>query len=158
MSINVEVAVAGVLDEHVVVIEQAIGAALERFNAADAEVSVVLCDDAEIHALNKEWRGVDAPTDVLSFPMEEDLADEPGRELAVDEPRLLGDIVISLPRAQEQAMEYGHSLQRELAFLAVHGTLHLLGFDHQDDDEQLEMRQQEEAVLSALGLVRNTLE
>ncbi|MGI6541765.1 MAG: rRNA maturation RNase YbeY [Limnochordia bacterium] len=158
MSIDIEVAVAGVKEEYIVVIEQAIGAVLERFNADDAEVSVVLCDDAAIHALNKEWRGVDASTDVLSFPMEEGIADEPGRELVEYEPRLLGDIVISWPRAQAQAEEYGHSVKRELAFLAVHGCLHLLGFDHEDDVEQAEMRRQEEDILSTLGLARHHLE
>ncbi|MDI6710020.1 MAG: rRNA maturation RNase YbeY [Thermoanaerobacterales bacterium] len=113
---------------------------------AEAEVSVALVDDAYIRELNREYRGVDAPTDVLSFTMgEEDPdADE-------DEPYLLlGDVVISLPTAVRQAGEYGTDLPREAARLAVHGTLHLLGYDHQRDEDAARMEALEAEILAAL--------
>lgn len=103
----------------------------------DAEVSVTLCDNEYIHALNKKFRGVDRHTDVLSFPMYE------GGEFPLSEcigGATLGDIVISLERAREQAKEVGNTFHREVAFLAVHSTLHLLGYDHEispeEDDRQ----------------------
>lgn len=118
-----------------------------------AEVSVVVTDDAELHELNREYRGVDAPTDVLSFPMY-----DPAEEAAADESdpacALLGDIVISLERAERQAEEFGHSVERELGYLAAHGLLHLLGYDHETDGERERMRALEEAALEALGLIR----
>lgn len=116
-----------------------------------AEVSVVLADDSYIHELNLEYRGKDCPTDVLSFALDE--GDEPD---IVDGPEesLLGDIIISLETAARQAEEYSHSLERELAFLTLHGMLHLLGYDHEEDDDRQEMRQQEEHILSLLGITR----
>lgn len=153
-NVIVEAETTGVAEAACAVVRRAIEAALHHLSAEDSEVSVVICDDARIHELNQEWRGVDAPTDVLSFPLEEIGDDEPGRELAEDEPRLLGDIVISWPRAMAQAEEYGHSVEREMAFLAVHGTLHLLGFDHMEEEERAEMRVQEEEILKLLGLER----
>ncbi len=131
--------------------------------AADAEevsgeVVVTLVDDARIHELNKQYRGVDRPTDVLSFAMNETGEDEP--EIFFDEaeadevPNMLGDIVISIPRAQQQAQEYGHSFERELGFLAVHGFLHLLGYDHGTEAEEKEMFSRQEAVLQSIGLTR----
>jgi len=108
------------------------------------EVSVVICDDAEIQTLNLEYRGMDYPTDVLSFSQIEGEDDFPH---APDEVRPLGDIVISYDRVRAQAVEYGHSEKRELAYLAVHGLLHVLGFDHESEAERLEMRGAEEAAL-----------
>ncbi len=116
------------------------------------EVSVTYTDNAAIHALNLQYRKVDAPTDVLSFPLM-DFSGESG-EPASDEPVVsLGDIVISLERAREQAEEYGHSFEREVAFLTVHSMLHLLGYDHEtsDGDEQ-DMRARQRAVMDILGL------
>ncbi|MGI6609355.1 MAG: rRNA maturation RNase YbeY [Limnochordia bacterium] len=140
------------VDESVLeLLEAVVNAVLDHFDIADAEVSVVLGDDEMLHELNRSWRNVDAPTDVLSFALEEQDADEPMHELGEGEPRLLGDIVISLPRARSQAAEYGHTLSRELAFLAVHGVLHLLGFDHDEEAERQEMRAHEEMILSKLG-------
>lgn len=113
-----------------------------------AEVSVTLVDNAAIHILNRERRGVDRPTDVLSFPLfDEDYGD--GEYCA------LGDIVLSTERAAEQAREYGHSLEREVAFLTVHSMLHLLGYDHEtsEEDEKDMFRRQEE-ILAGMGLVR----
>lgn len=135
-------------------IKKAVGLVLAREGLpADATVDVTLVDDAEIHRLNRDYRGVDRPTDVLSFALNESLEED-------DEPEeaqlLLGDIIISMQRAQAQAEEYGHSLARETCFLAVHGALHLLGYDHQTDEQERVMRGKEEDVLQSLGLVRDT--
>ncbi|HEY8909852.1 MAG TPA: rRNA maturation RNase YbeY [Desulfosporosinus sp.] len=117
----------------------------------EAEVSLMLVDDQRIHELNREYRGVDRPTDVLSFALQEDMEEEPE---AAFEDDMLGDIVISAERAREQAEEYGHSFEREIIYLAVHGTLHLLGFDHEEEPDQQEMRRKEEEVMAILGLER----
>jgi probable rRNA maturation factor len=110
----------------------------------DAEVSVALVDDAAIRVLNRDYRGIDQPTDVLSFAQQE------GEELIDSSSVLvLGDIVISLERAEAQAAEYGHSLNRELAFLLVHGLLHLAGYDH-DDEFSGEMRARQDEIMQAL--------
>jgi probable rRNA maturation factor len=125
--------------------------AARREGVSDAEVSVTLVDDRRIWELNRQYRGVDRPTDVLSFAMREGETEpvlgEEGREL-------LGDIIISVETAERQAREYGHSLERELAFLAVHGFLHLLGYDHQSPEEEAVMFAKQEEVLTGLGLVR----
>lgn len=125
------------------------------------EINVSLTDDEGIHAINLDMRGVDRPTDVLSFPMFELTAGDPPRE--GDEALLdvatgllpLGDMVISMERVRAQAKEYGHSNQRELAYLTVHSTLHLLGYDHMDEgDMKAEMRKHEELAMAELGLER----
>lgn len=117
------------------------------------EVSVALVDEPTIARLNGRYRGVDAPTDVLAFPLDDpgDPAPAPPGE---GQPRLLGEIVISVPRAVAQAREYGHSVERELGFLAVHGCLHLLGYDHEDEPSRRRMRAREEAALQACRLTR----
>ena len=118
----------------------------------NTEVDITIVDNAEIHTLNREYRQKDAPTDVLSFPMAEN------GEYDIDEDngcKILGDIVISMERAMEQAELYGHSLQREVAYLTVHSMLHLLGYDHESSGlEAVRMREKEEAVLMQLGLPR----
>ena len=119
----------------------------------EAEVSLTLVDDPRIHELNRDYRGVDRPTDVLSFALQEETEDEP--EILDYEDDLLGDIIISVERARAQAEEYGHSFERELVYLAVHGTLHLLGYDHENEEDKAEMRQQEESVMSRVGLLRS---
>jgi probable rRNA maturation factor len=115
----------------------------------EAELSVMICDAPVIHELNRTYRNVDAPTDVLSFALNE--GDE---EDCAEEEVALGDIVINIDRAAEQAKEYGHSREREIAYLAVHGFLHILGYDHYEEEEKKEMRAAEEAILSACGLMR----
>lgn len=116
------------------------------------EVGVLIADDARLHALNRDYRGIDAPTDVLSFG--DDGATGPFVSQP-EGPRYLGDIAISLDRVLAQASEYGHSPARELAYLAVHGALHLLGYDHErGPDAAAAMRAREEAVLFSLGLER----
>ena len=117
-----------------------------------AETSVTFVDNDRIHELNKQYRNKDMPTDVLSFPMGEN------GQYDIDEDngcKVLGDIVISMQRAMEQAELYGHSLQREVAYLTVHSMLHLLGYDHEGSGlEAVRMREREEAVLLQLGLPR----
>lgn len=119
---------------------------------AEAEISLLFVDDSRIRTLNLAYRGIDAPTDVLSFALQEEMEEEPDLEFA---DQMLGDIVISLPRARAQAEEYGHSLERELIYLAVHGTLHLLGYDHEEEAAKQEMRRREEEVMAALSLERD---
>ena len=123
-------------------------AALAYEKAAGAWLSVTVTGDEAIHALNRDFRGVDRPTDVLSFPMGE------GEDIAAAPDGFLGDIVLSLPRAEAQAAEYGHSLLRELSFLTVHGTLHLLGYDHMEEKDKIVMRKLEEEILEAYDAKR----
>ena len=106
------------------------------------EVSVTFVSNDEMKALNHQYRGKDEPTDVLSFPMDED-----------DLP-MLGDIVISVVRAKEQAVEFGHSFERELGFLLVHGFLHLIGYDHIEREDEKIMNDRQEEMLMAFGLNR----
>ncbi len=121
----------------------------------DCEVSVTFTDNEGICALNREYRQKDVPTDVLSFPMFDFAQEEiPAEEMALP----LGDIVLSLERAGEQAEEYGHSFRREVAFLTVHSTLHLLGYDHERssaEDEDMRARQRE--ILERMHIRREAL-
>jgi len=111
------------------------------------ELSLTLTDDAEVQRLNREFRGMDAPTDVLSFPL---LSPEESPFVPPPDGILhLGDVVLSHPRVVAQAAEYGHSVQRELGYLTVHGVLHLLGYDHESAADKERMRAREEAILSA---------
>jgi len=124
-------------------------AQLEKLNKG--EVAITLTDNLTIHKLNKEYRNIDAPTDVLSFPLE----DEEGIVIEdVDYPLHYGDIIISALRAKEQATEFGHSLQRELSFLVAHGFLHLLGYDHETKEEEQVMFAKQEEVLQMVGINR----
>lgn len=106
----------------------------EEFDT-DCEISLSLVNDEEIHEINKQFRNIDRPTDVLSFPQ---LTFEEGEEADVNENGeiVLGDIIISVDKAKEQAEEFGHSMKREMAFLAVHSMLHLMGYDHMEKDEE----------------------
>lgn len=113
-------------------------------------LSLHLVDDAAIQALNAEHRGKDAATDVLSFPLH-----APEFVLPPGEPVALGDVVVSYPRAVEQAAEYGHSVERELAYLVAHGVLHVLGYDHESEAERAVMREREEAALRPHGFTRS---
>lgn len=118
------------------------------------EVSLLLVDEAEIQAYNRAYRGIDAPTDVLSFSQLEGEGLDV-RTLPPGYPVPLGDIVISLPRMRDQARTYGHTQEREFAFLLVHGLLHLLGFDHQTAEDEERMRVTTEALLAEAGLSRD---
>ena len=125
----------------------------EEFDGA-AEVSVTFVDDDTIHQLNKQYRNIDRATDVLSFPLGENGVYDINNDTGA---KLLGDIVISIPHAVDQADRYGHTLQREIGFLTVHSMLHLLGYDHVNGGmESVRMREKEEAVLTQMGLKRNS--
>jgi probable rRNA maturation factor len=142
------------------VLQQLFRLAGEVEGLTGGEVDLTLVDDEAIRELNLAYRGLDKPTDVLSFAddgesEEDDIVYEvESLDEVVPGEGLLGDIVISMPRAQEQATEFGHSLERELGFLFVHGILHLLGYDHQDRASEKEMIGKQEAALQKLGLVR----
>lgn len=118
----------------------------------EAEVSISFVSNEEIHRLNKEYRQKDQPTDVLSFALEEG-----EDEVMVEDngiPRMLGDIIVSVEKAKEQAEAYNHSFERELAFLTVHGFLHLIGYDHMNDEEEKKMFSKQEEILHEFGLKR----
>ena len=114
------------------------------------EVDITIVDDEEIHQLNRDYRNADRPTDVLSFALDEDDEDEP--ELLEGQLHLLGDIIISAETATRQAEEFGHGLEREIVYLAVHGLLHLLGYDHMVEEDKVIMRAKEEEALRAINL------
>ncbi|WEK53047.1 MAG: rRNA maturation RNase YbeY [Candidatus Cohnella colombiensis] len=153
-------------------LEKLLNIAGEKEEIARGIVTLTLTDDEGIRELNRQYRGLDSATDVLSFSLlegeEADIhyddeyeASEEGQEEWVDEAEannpfadMLGDIVISVPRAELQAQEYGHSFERELGFLFVHGFLHLLGYDHGDEEAEREMFSKQEAVLAEAGLTR----
>ena len=147
IDISMEVAAPVGLD-----VEGAIGRAgqfaLEQEGQQDAWLSVQVVDDGAIQALNLAYRGLDKPTDVLSFPMGE------GADIAAIPDGFLGDIVISLDKAMAQAAEYGHSERRECGYLLTHGLFHLMGYDHMTEAEKPVMRAMEEKVLASIGLTR----
>lgn len=131
-------------------IEAALDAAVRgtlEYLGMEGDVALLVTDDAGICAVNRDFRGVDRPTDVLSFPARE------GEGVPADG-AFLGDIAISLERARAQAGEYGHSLTRELSFLAVHGTLHLLGYDHMEEPARAQMFQLQDKILDKMGIGR----
>ncbi len=121
---------------------------VENFNE-NAEVSLSIVDKDTIHKLNKDYRNVDRETDVLSFPMDEEAFDNEGNPIF-----LLGDIVICLDVARNQAAEFGHSLEREMMYLICHSTLHLLGYDHIEEDDKAKMRAKEKEVMKNLGVFK----
>ena len=141
------------------VIQRAVSTTMEVLECADTdcEVSVLITDNEGIRKINRETRDIDAPTDVLSFPMIEFDDDGVMIEESGDydgDLLLLGDIVILLEKAAAQAEEYGHSLLRELGFLTAHSTLHLMGFDHQGEEDTPIMRAHEKSVMDKMGLHR----
>ncbi|MGE6826460.1 rRNA maturation RNase YbeY [Staphylococcus capitis] len=121
---------------------------------SEAELSVTFVDKDEIQNINKMYRDKDKVTDVISFALEEDEPEIDINEL--DIPRVLGDIIICTDVAHEQAENYGHSFERELGFLALHGFLHLLGYDHMTDEDEKEMFGRQDAILNAYGLTRES--
>mgnify|MGYP001042585019 FL=1 len=110
---------------------------------SDFEISFVFTDDEKIRELNKKYRGEDSSTDVLSFPLDDDY--------------MLGDIIVSLERAGDQAKEYGNSLEREISYLTVHSMLHLLGYDHIEEEDRLEMRAREKIIMKELGIFKGDI-
>lgn len=146
-------------EAHVDLLHKVISAALDAEEVdVPCEVNVLITNDEEIHAINLEQREVDRPTDVLSFPMFDlQPGDKPEEDWADPDTGLvpLGDMVISLERCAAQAEEFGHPLERELSYLAVHSVLHLLGYDHMDEGPmKAQMRAREEAILDGLGITR----
>ena len=116
----------------------------------NTEVDITIVDNDEIHQLNRDYRGIDRPTDVLSFALDE--GDEEPEVEDGEAEHLLGDVIISAPRAVEQGEEFGHGLNREMTYLSVHGMLHLLGYDHMEEADKQVMRAREEQVLRELDL------
>ena len=145
------------------VLKRVVEAALDAENCPyECEVEILLTDNEGIRQINRENRGIDAPTDVLSFPMADYPA--PGDFSRLEEDPdcfhpetgelLLGDIVISLDKVKEQASLYGHGEERELAFLAAHSMFHLMGYDHMEEEERLVMEEKQEKLLQSLGILR----
>ncbi len=141
-------------------IEKTIEISMKTEKLAQAyEVSVLIVDDEEIRTINKEHRDIDKSTDVLSFPMAEFengelISDEGDYDLEFEE-LMLGDIIISAETAKRQADEYRHSFEREIAFLTAHSCLHLLGYDHMEEEEEKQMIGKQESILQQMGLTRN---
>ncbi len=142
-------------------LKQLLQLAGEAEGLTDGEVMLSFVNDEAIHQLNKEYRNIDRPTDVLSFAMQEESDEELDIIYEVENEDdilpfegVLGDIIISTERAKSQSEEYGHSLEREIGFLFVHGFLHLIGYDHQDEASEAVMTEKQEAVLRLAGLNR----
>ena len=135
------------LEEECKELKELLNFALKRENLENVEFSVIFVDNDTIHNINKTYRNVDRVTDVISFALEDN------KTIELDH-RLLGDIYICIDKAKEQAEEYGHSFKRELSFLAIHGLLHLLGYDHMEEDEEKIMFQKQEDILSEFGITR----
>lgn len=133
-------------------LEQLLQIAGEAEGVQEGEVSLSFVDDETIRELNREYRGIDRPTDVLSFPLVEEDAELVPEE--ADGHLMWGDIIISVPAARRQSEEYGHSLEREIGFLFVHGFLHLLGYDHDTEENEREMFDLQEDILQRAGLKR----
>lgn len=128
-------------------------AAIQEKVTEGSEVSVTFVNNERIHEINKEYRQKDAPTDVISFAMEE-MGEGEIEIIGEDVPAVLGDIIISIDRTKEQAEEYGHSYERELGFLAIHGFLHLLGYDHMNEEDEKVMFSRQRELLEQYGLTR----
>jgi probable rRNA maturation factor len=140
--------------ELMIEIERIIKFAAEKENIMEqSEVSITFVSNERIQEINREYRDKDTPTDVISFAMEE-LGEGEVELIGEEMPRILGDIIISVPKAKEQAKEYGHSFIRELGFLAVHGFLHLLGYDHMTKEEEEVMFTRQREIFDEYGLTR----
>ena len=127
----------------------------EKMDNLKLYVSIILTIPDEIQKINKKYRNIDKPTDVLSFPMfeKEEIQELIKENYQVDD--VLGDIIISIPRVKEQAIEYGHSFERELSYMCVHGFYHLMGYDHIRDEDKKKMRAKEDEVLNILKITRD---
>lgn len=128
---------------------------VEKLNNLNLYISITLTTPSEIKIINNEFRKIDKETDVLSFPMfEKDELDEMVKSGVNEIPETIGDVIISVDRVKEQAEEYGHSFERELAYMVVHGFYHLMGYDHMVDEDKVVMRAKEENVLGLLNIIR----
>ena len=141
-----------VKDEHIELVEKLLqhAAKVEKIEEG-SEVSITFVTNEAIHEINREYRDKDQPTDVISFALEE-MGEGEVKIIGEGIPRILGDIIISTDRTREQAAEYGHSFERELGFLAVHGFLHLLGYDHMTEQDEKEMFSKQDEILRSFGL------
>ena len=127
----------------------------EKIEKSKLYISITLTNPEHIHEINKQYRNVDRATDVLSFPMfEKNDIDEKIKNNDFEHEDVLGDIVISIPKVEEQAKEYGHSFERELSYMVVHGFYHLMGYDHIKEEDKKEMRPKEEKILNDLKIIR----
>lgn len=128
----------------------------ENIEASKLYVSITLTNPENIKKINKEYRQIDKETDVLSFPMfEKKELEDKIKNKEYENEDILGDIVISIKRVEEQAIEYGHSFERELSYMLVHGFYHLMGEDHIEEEDKIHMREKEEKILSSLDIKRN---
>lgn len=121
---------------------------IEKEKLQDCVFNIIIVDNEYIHKLNKEYRGIDRPTDVISFALEDN------KDFINYDFRILGDIYISIDKAREQAESYGHSFLRELSFLTIHGLLHLLGYDHMEKEDEIVMFKKQDDILNEFGIVR----
>ena len=119
--------------EEISILEDYVNYVVSKLDLLKCEFNIIIVDNEKIHEINREYRNVDRETDVISFAMEDNM------DIEYEDFRLLGDIYISIDKCYEQALEYGHSRVREICFLATHGILHLLGYDHMDSDDEVEM-------------------
>ena len=127
----------------------------EKLEQSKLYINIILTTPQNIRKANKEYRNIDRETDVLSFPMFEKFElDEKIKNMNFEHEDILGDIIISIERVQEQAKEYGHSFEREFSYMLVHGFYHLMGYDHIEEKDKIIMRPKEENVLNKLGIVR----
>ncbi|MFC4320820.1 rRNA maturation RNase YbeY [Litchfieldia salsa] len=141
-------------EEHYKLLEELLATAADYESVNEgSELSITFVDNERIREINREYRGKDQPTDVISFAMEE-MGEGEIEIQGADLPRMLGDLIISVPKTIEQAEEYGHSFSRELGFLTVHGFLHLLGYDHETTEDETIMFSKQKEILDAYGLTR----
>lgn len=141
-------------DQEINEIEKLLNYAARQENVQDgSELSVTFVSNERIQEINREYRDKDRPTDVISFALEE-MGEGELEIVGEDIPRILGDIIISIPKAKEQAEEYNHSFMRELGFLSVHGLLHLLGYDHMNEQDEKQMFDRQKEILDGFGLGR----
>lgn len=165
MTFNIEYEARKPLDfDYEQLIQSVIAMALEKEQCPyEAEVNVILTNDEQIHEINQEYRSIDRPTDVLSFPLLDYRT--PGNFEGIEDhiedyfnletgELMLGDIIISVDKVYEQADNYGHSIQRELAFLVAHSMFHLMGYDHMEDEERIIMEKKQSELLSSMGITR----
>ena len=144
-----------VQDSHIELVEKLLQHAAQQEGIEDgSEVSITFVTNEAIHQINREYRDKDQPTDVISFALEE-LGEGEVQIIGEGIPRVLGDIIISTDRTKEQAADFGHSFERELGFLAVHGFLHLLGYDHMTEEDEKVMFGKQDIILSSFGLSRD---
>ena len=135
------------LDDELKTVHEVLIHGLKKLNIDEAIFNVIIVDNTYIHKLNKEYRNIDRETDVITFALEDDKTFNP-------DIRILGDVYISIDKAKSQSIEYGHSLLRELCFLAVHGMLHLLGYDHMIKEDEVVMFKLQEEILDEMGIKR----